>query len=471
MLDFRELPVDGQAFEQLIREILFSKGLHVQWSGVGQDGGRDLLCRETLTGEFGTQQRTWLVQCKHFAHADRSVGIADLDDIVDSCNHHGATGYVLACSTQPSSGVIGRLEGITGNPLNSIQTAYWDAVHVERLLAVPSRWAIAQRFFPKSAEQWKVYATERPNDFVAHYKGYVFHLTNRIGSSSEGHLSSVSSRISEIEALGLPAKQFIRPRCVYYDDKNGGYTWYIDYMFPQGSKPALRKSDILHQLNDGWALDDGQCYSWDVKFVSYHEHSDHYDEDHYDYYTRYMPNYLTGSRREESRDYHEHYATKQQLQSLEEAARTKRDLKFEDFLTSLRDLPFVTHVTGRNAVIEEAHRFARRRNWQDIMNEIGWASGNFLDVKVGLSVSDEDKLHGLLSTWPQEIEAHFRIAKAIVYLPGGERSDDEDFFDLSISVHPAVADHEWAYRKELDDYLERLARANRSFLKDMNQTK
>ena len=48
MLDFKELPQDGEAFEQLIRELLFSYGMTVEWSGRGPDGGRDLICCESL---------------------------------------------------------------------------------------------------------------------------------------------------------------------------------------------------------------------------------------------------------------------------------------------------------------------------------------------------------------------------------------------------------------------------------------
>jgi hypothetical protein len=139
MLDFRELPQDGQAFEQLIREILFSQGLHVQWSGVGPDGGRDLICHETTKGTFITSTRTWLVQCKHFAHAGRSVGVDDLDDIVTSCTQHGATGYLLACSTQPSSAVVNRLEGVSASQLNPITATYWDSITLERLLSAPQQ--------------------------------------------------------------------------------------------------------------------------------------------------------------------------------------------------------------------------------------------------------------------------------------------------------------------------------------------
>lgn len=463
MLDFRELPADGQAFEQLVREILFAMGLHVQWSGLGQDGGRDLLCRETMRGIFASQQRTWLVQCKHFAHAQRSVGIGDLDDIVDSCNHHGATGYMLACSTQPSSGVIGRLEGISTNSGNSIDATYWDAVHIERMLSVPSRWAIAQHFFPISAGEWMVYATDQPNDFVAHYKGYVFHLTNRIGSSSEGHLGSITARIADIEAIELPPLHFIRPRCVYYDDKNGGYTWYIDYMHPHDAKPATTKAELQHILGDGWALEDGQCYSWDVKFVSYFTHSDHYDEDHYDYYTRYIPNFLTGGRRDDRVDFQEYYATKQQLEALEKEASERKDKQYHEFLETLRSLPFIKNVSGRNANAENLHRFSRRRNWQDVLRDIGWLGGNFFDVELTVRVSDEQAFHCLLGSWPQDIEAHFRVAKVYVYMPGGQRLPDEGVFDLTLSVHPAIPGNEWEFRSEMDKYLAKVKAANLAF--------
>jgi hypothetical protein len=162
MLDFKELPQDGEAFEQLIRELLFSYGMTVEWSGRGPDGGRDLICRESLKSLIAPTNRTWLVQCKHFAHANRSVGVDDLDNIVDSCAHHNATGYPLVCSTQPSSAVVNRLEGITTNPGNSITATFWDGVTIERLLSQPRHCAIAQRFFPVSASNWRIYATERP---------------------------------------------------------------------------------------------------------------------------------------------------------------------------------------------------------------------------------------------------------------------------------------------------------------------
>lgn len=123
-MDFKELAADGQAFEQLLRELLFSRGLHVQWSGRGPDGGRDLLCRETIPSLFAPATKNWLVQCKHKAHSGSSVGIDELDDVVASCAQHGSSGYLLACSTQPSSSVVNRLEGISNNPQFQISATF-----------------------------------------------------------------------------------------------------------------------------------------------------------------------------------------------------------------------------------------------------------------------------------------------------------------------------------------------------------
>ena len=104
MLDFKELDQNGETFELLIRDILARKGFQVQWSGRGADGGKDIICIERRDSFFAADSKKWLVQCKHNARSGKSVSHSDLDDIVDSCTQHNAEGYLLACSTQPSSG-------------------------------------------------------------------------------------------------------------------------------------------------------------------------------------------------------------------------------------------------------------------------------------------------------------------------------------------------------------------------------
>jgi Restriction endonuclease len=460
-MDFKELAADGQAFEQLVRELLFSRGLHVQWSGRGPDGGRDLLCKETLSGVFAPQTRTWLVQCKHKAHSGDSVGISDLDDIVGSCIQHGATGYLLACSTQPSSTVVNRLDGISNNPNPPITAIYWDAVMLERLLSSPRDWAIAQRFMPLSCGEWHVYATENPNRFVAHYKGYVFQLTNRIGSGAEHHLPSIAARISDLEALQLPQGHFVRPRAVWYDDKNGGYTWYIDYMRPHAERPAITKTGIARLLRDGWALEDGQIYSWDISIVEYNAFSDHYDKDHYDYYIRYIPNYLNGEPRHSEHDWGEFYATRQEIESLENRDEVARDAAFAAMVEAFERLPYLRVSRAVNAGPEQIHRLARRFNWSDVIKELGIDVDNLFSALLILDVSDDAKFHALMARLPNDVDRHFRLARAYIYLPdtGRDTSEDEYIYDLRFTLHPAVMTNQQSTRMAFNSYFDAIRTA------------
>jgi hypothetical protein len=294
MLDFKELSKDGQEFELLTREILFKLGYHVYWSGKGQDAGKDLICEEEYQSIFQANSRRWLIQCKHNAHSGKSVGITDLDDISNSCIQHQANGYVLVCSTHPSSTVVERLEGFTANKSNDIIATYWDSVKIERVLSTVKLWSLAQRFFPISAniEAWKIYATDLPNYWIVNYSGYHFHIVNRIGSNCNQHLSGITKQISRLENIKLPEGHFIRIRAIYYDDKHAEYIWYLDYMEPdwsndyidQNSEIIISEEEIQRQLGHDETLDDGQTYYFDIRKVICSPLSDHYDQDHYDYY-------------------------------------------------------------------------------------------------------------------------------------------------------------------------------------------
>ena len=109
MIDFTELPADGVRFEQLIRELLIRSGLEVHWTGVGPDGGRDLVATENCQGRLAPFERKWLVSCKN-ATSGKSVGLDDVNGISDACAAVDASGFLLACSTQPSSTAVRRLK-------------------------------------------------------------------------------------------------------------------------------------------------------------------------------------------------------------------------------------------------------------------------------------------------------------------------------------------------------------------------
>ncbi|MDH2481115.1 MULTISPECIES: restriction endonuclease [Acinetobacter calcoaceticus/baumannii complex] len=289
MIDFTELSNDGQGLELLVRELLFSMQYKVSWSGKGADGGRDLICVEEHSSIFLATSRKWLIQCKHKAVSGNSVGLADLDDIVSSCLQHGCNGYLLVTSTQPSSGVVARLEGITSNPDSKIVATYWDSTQLERRLRTAQQWSIAQHFFPVSAKGWQIFASDRPNHWTANFKGHYFHITNRIGSNCTMYLNTIENRINELEAYPLPEKHLLCLRSVYYDDKSGTFIWYIDYLYPHDQSPIYKNKDELLEI-----LDEDWRDNFDIKIQSYIEDSDHYDPNHYDFYNRYMGQFILG---------------------------------------------------------------------------------------------------------------------------------------------------------------------------------
>jgi hypothetical protein len=454
MLNFQELPPDGQDFELLVREIMFREGFHVEWSGRGADGGRDLVCTESRRTILGTTSTRWLVQCKHFAHSGKSVGIGDLDDIVSSAAQHKCSGYLLACSTVPSSGVVQRLEAISANQELRLTTNFWDAVQIERMLATPLMWRIAQRFFPKTATGFEIYATESPNHWVVNYKGYYFHLSNRIGSHAQMHLQSIEARVEEIQALKLPENHEIRIRAIYYDDKNGGYVWYLDYLRPSNDKAAVSVAKLKRDLRDGWALEDGQAYSFDIVLRSTSPSSDHYDPDHYDYYERDSRIFRWGGERRIA-DFEFASETADQDARMEQAT---RENSFNAMVAALEQLPFMRLIRAENCDVESVREFARNWDWSELLEN---GMPRFFSVAVYFWVDDEALFKRFMAAVPQGIEPTFRLTKAIVYLPsehGGSElsSDEEGPYELTLSAGPFGAPDMYTTRDSLNAYMDRV---------------
>jgi len=459
MLDFKELDVNGKEFELLIRELLFLKGLDVYWSGVGPDGGRDLVCVETMKSVFSNEKKTWLIQCKHNAHSENSVGIGAIDGLFDACSQHSATGYILVCSTQPSSSVVDRLEAITKNPSNSISAIYWDYVQIERLLSTPKLWRIAQRFFPVSADasSWNVYATEDPSRWVVNYKGYYFHLTNRVGSRHDYQFSSISERIAEIDAIDTAEDHFLRVRTVYYDDKNGHYSWYVDYMYPNGEQPTYAPLELKNMLGDENVHNDGQFYTYHIAFRTYLKHSDHYDPDHSDYYIDQNSKNPYSYGKSGNWD---HYQLDMDFEKKLEEIRVH---SFNSLVKAFEKLTIAELVRSTNANIESINKFYSRRDWLEIIEENEINSDRFFSAWFIFNVKDVKEFFSLVSTFPQLQSCNFRLTKVFVFVPnldsGGstlDTTDQEEMYELTITLTPDVLHNKEFARKNLNQYFKQV---------------
>lgn len=299
MLDFTELSSDGRELEQLTRELLLLLDYEPHWSGVGPDGGRDLIFVERGNSLLGSKGRRWLVSCKHYAASRRAVGADDLGAVIESCAQHSSDGFLLVCTTHPSSAASTRLRDIEWNVANRIVTHVWDGVKLEQMLSTLKGWALAQHFLPlgTAAQGLKVFATNYPNRWIVVHRGYYIRVSNRIGSSLGFQLGSIDRFISRLEAISVPSEHFLRLRGVWYNDKSGGFAWHVDYLVPTAlfmddpeSQPSVMASREVMQekvrarLGDGTANDDGQFYSVEVRVRECRPGSDHFDLDHYEYY-------------------------------------------------------------------------------------------------------------------------------------------------------------------------------------------
>lgn len=291
MIDYKELPKDGTAFEQFVRELCLIADLHPEWTGKGPDHGRDMILMERVVGPVAGFTRKWLLQCKHFAHAGKSVGRDDVGAVIDDCRQVGAEGYLLACSTQASAGLVTKLKEIAEKPENRLVTWIWDGVDLEKKLAEPKSFALGHLFFPKSfaGTPWKLYNTGAPNKWTAHYKTYFLTLSSRI-SGRYPDLSEceyIVSRLEEVHPTG--EHEVVRPRAIHFDDKHGNFTVFADYLVPHGAPPSLSPKDFNVALKDreGLHSEGGSSWfhtTWDIALQEIHPYSDHFDVDHYDFY-------------------------------------------------------------------------------------------------------------------------------------------------------------------------------------------
>lgn len=293
MVDFTELPKDGRAFEQLIREILLVMSLHPQWTGQGADQGRDIIATETLEGPLGIVERKWLVQCKHLAHSGESVGRKHVGSFDSDCRQISAEGYLLVVSTQPTSGLITKLTELADQSQTRLKIKIWDSVDIEKLLTQPRLFSLGHLFFPKSfaSTRWKLYNSGSPNHWTAHYKSYFILLSSRIAGSHPS-FAECERIIKRLEGVATGPDEQVRPRAIYYDDKHGNFTVFADYLVPFEKGPKCKPSDFDRVLDDG-----SDSTFWDIQMRKVCLTSDHFDRDHYHYYGPFISNYQLGMER------------------------------------------------------------------------------------------------------------------------------------------------------------------------------
>lgn len=134
--------IDGQEFEDMVRELLEADPFVIQVRSAGpareRDGGKDLLIKQLVPRGRGALWSTEannleeipvVVQCKATAS---TVGVSDVREIRDVIEDAGAQGFLLITSSRVSSALTSRLDTIRDK--NGFHTDWWDRHQLEVLL-------------------------------------------------------------------------------------------------------------------------------------------------------------------------------------------------------------------------------------------------------------------------------------------------------------------------------------------------
>jgi hypothetical protein len=143
--------VPGEGLEGLTRLLAERLGLYPQWSGRGADRGRDLLLDQRISFPLNVAIR-WLVSCKDFADAKRSVGESDLPPQFEAkMIQHQAQGFLLVTTTTASTGAKELLDGLSS--AGRCFTDVWDGIRLRELLLKPSNEDLLKQFLPASFQR------------------------------------------------------------------------------------------------------------------------------------------------------------------------------------------------------------------------------------------------------------------------------------------------------------------------------
>ena len=148
---------DHKKFEDLtvsyFEDLKFEKGhniidVEVKPTGVGTDGGRDILVTFKVSDSIVTFERRWVIQCK-FHNSDISTDkISDIN-IPTLLSSYMASGYLLVCKQKPTSKLTEHFEKLESN--NGLKKKYivWSGEQFKRLILVKSKKEILQQYFPE----------------------------------------------------------------------------------------------------------------------------------------------------------------------------------------------------------------------------------------------------------------------------------------------------------------------------------
>ncbi len=139
-LDFKDIP-SGEKFEDLVasyfedlkNEANNISSVEVRPSGIGTDGGRDILVNFTVTDGIFDFKRKWVIQCKF---RNNNISTNDINDInIPSLIHsYNASGYLLIIKQKPTSKLTDLFERLNDNCKLKYKYVIWSGEQFKKLI-------------------------------------------------------------------------------------------------------------------------------------------------------------------------------------------------------------------------------------------------------------------------------------------------------------------------------------------------
>jgi hypothetical protein len=115
-------------------------------SGIGSDGGRDILINFELNDQVTNFIRKWVVQCKFHKNSISTAQINKVN-IPTLIHSYNASGYLLICKSSPTSGITNLFERLNQECAFKYHYECWNgAKFLSKLL---HRTRILEQYFPK----------------------------------------------------------------------------------------------------------------------------------------------------------------------------------------------------------------------------------------------------------------------------------------------------------------------------------
>lgn len=164
-IDFSEIK-DGDVFEDLVADYFRNlqqdsdnniSDVQILQSGIGVDGGRDILVEFNMNDDIEVFKRKWVVQCK-FHEVNISAAKVNSVNIPTLVHSYGASGYLLVCKKNPTSGLTNLFERLNKECKNDYKYECWNGNQLKKKLNLRSD--LHSTYFPEYNE-WILKRTKR----------------------------------------------------------------------------------------------------------------------------------------------------------------------------------------------------------------------------------------------------------------------------------------------------------------------